>query len=152
MELMGINVTNTSTTPPPCAYDILGLEIDSEVFVASKQQVDIVEKYIKEKFPTREDFESCSKFDITSEFLEKLAKNEDYRIRVDVALYANTPVHIQEFLSKDEDYRVRKALAQNNNLDYNLIDILADDIDEDVRWAICKKYKYKFYIFKTNSL
>ena len=125
------------------AYGITGLEIDTEVFIASKPQIDTLEKYIKTMFPTKEDFENYSKFAVTAEFLELLSKDGDCDVRSAVAENKNTNSSLLELLSKDEDWRVRYAVARNKNTNSSLLEILSKDEDCCVRYAVAENNNYK---------
>ena len=70
------------------------------------------------------------------EELEKLAEDEEFGVRYNVAGNANTPITVLEALVKDNEEWVRKGVAQNANTPVTQLEILAEDKDEDVRKAV----------------
>ncbi|WP_186709127.1 HEAT repeat domain-containing protein [Euhalothece natronophila] len=68
--------------------------------------------------------------------LQKLARDEDWRVRREVASNAsnpNTPPKILQKLARDEDWRVREKVASNPNTPPEILQQLAQDKDERVR-------------------
>ena len=70
--------------------------------------------------------------------LEILAKDEDSRVRSEVAKNPNTPTSVLEHLAKDEDWDVRGGVAENPKTPTSVLELLAKDENENVRRSVAQ--------------
>ena len=74
--------------------------------------------------------------DTPANYLEKLAKDEDREVRLEVARNENTPIHILEKLAEDENDEVRSWVAYNKNNSVCALEKLAQDKSAGVRYQV----------------
>ena len=65
----------------------------------------------------------------SSKILERLAHDNDWRVRLYVAKNPNTTVNILEKLASDKDETVKKFVTQNPNTSIDILERLANDED-----------------------
>ena len=72
----------------------------------------------------------------SSKILERLAHDNDWRVRLHVAKNPNTTVNILEKLASDKDETVKMFIAQNQNTPVEILKKLSLDNNEIVRESI----------------
>jgi HEAT repeat protein len=80
--------------------------------------------------------------------LEKLATDEDWDVRWEVAQNLNTPIKTLEKLATDEDSWVRREVARNLNTLPKTLEKLATDENSGVRYWVAYNPNTPYYIKK----
>ena len=70
--------------------------------------------------------------DVSEKELRQLAKNKDYKIRVNVANHPNLPKDLEKQLSVDKSITVRKAIAYNTSTSKGTLEQLIEKNKETV--------------------
>jgi len=77
------------------------------------------------------------------QLLSRLAKDEDFFVRKEVAKNPNTSKKTLSELAKDKNWAVRATIAENPNASKRTLSRLAKDKDEDVRMIAVKNLKQR---------
>ena len=72
------------------------------------------------------------------EMINELVKDEDWRVRKEVAKNPNTPAEVLRKLAEDEDWLVRKEVAEHPSTPIEVLRKLAEDEVENVRYAVAE--------------
>jgi len=129
-----------------CYGGIKGLNLEnSGVNEVTKQDLDIIEKHLKELFPSNKEWDTFEalKTDENILGLILLSKDSNSDVRCAVAENINTPTATLKDLSKDSDWCVRRAVAENINTPTATLKDLSKDSDSDVRCAVAENINFK---------
>ena len=79
-------------------------------------------------------YELAENSNTSPETLARLANDEDYEVRRNVAINPNTPIKSLEHLANDVEWIVRSYVAENLNTPQESLKNLANDDDWDVAY------------------
>ena len=71
--------------------------------------------------------------------LKKLAKSEDFWVRIHIAEHPSTPEEVLLDLAKDENYDVARAITHREHIPLKVMSMLAQHPDSQVRLALLQR-------------